>query len=411
MSTTLDLPPTAAAERCPSAESDQPRSVTRIVHVINGEHYSGAERVQDLLAQYLGVHKYEVLFACTKPGKFGQERCAAAAPLRDFSMPRKWDLRPAWRLADWVRESQSELIHTHTPRALLLGTAAGRLTGVPVVHHVHSPTARDSTRGLPDRLNAWVERTCLRWAAGAIAVSQSMGRYAQEQGVPPHMLFVVPNGVPHLDELPPRATPDGVWTLGVVALFRPRKGLEVLLDALALLRGAGQTVRLRAIGGFENPHYQREILDRAIRLELTPHVDWTGFTRDVNAELAHCDALVLPSLFGEGLPMVVLEAMAQGVPVVATRVEGVPEALTDGVQGLLCPPGEAPALAESITRLLQGRVDWQSLRTAAYERQREEFSARSMAQGVARVYDTLLARTRVAFGAIEETHLERELTA
>ncbi len=102
------------------------------------------------------------------------------------------------------------------------------------------------------------------------------------------------------------------------------------------------------------------------------------------------DLFVLPSLFGEGLPMVVLEAMAAGVPVIAARVEGIPEAIRDGVDGLLAAPADAGDLAAAIARYVQGAVDWTSIRASAHCRQAEKFSDRSMAQGVAKIYRRVL---------------------
>ena len=104
------------------------------------------------------------------------------------------------------------------------------------------------------------------------------------------------------------------------------------------------------------------------------------------------DLFVLPSLFGEGLPMVLLEAMAAGVPVVAARVEGVPEAIRDGIDGLLVPPGSAEHLARAVASVVRGEVDWAAWRASASARQAEHFSDRSMAAGVAKVYDRVLAR-------------------
>ena len=91
----------------------------------------------------------------------------------------------------------------------------------------------------------------------------------------------------------------------------------------------------------------------ARQLEVDDLIDWVGFTRDVEAQLAQMDLFVLPSLFGEGLPMVVLESMAAGVPVVATSVEGVPEAIRDGIDGLLVEPDDAGQLADAIRTLVQ----------------------------------------------------------
>ena len=102
------------------------------------------------------------------------------------------------------------------------------------------------------------------------------------------------------------------------------------------------------------------------------------------------DLFVLPSLFGEGLPMVVLEAMTAGVPIVASRVAGIPEAIRHGHDGVLVNPNDARNLAEAIADIVQGRYDWSALRASAMARHAENFSDRAMAAGVAAVYRTLL---------------------
>jgi glycosyltransferase involved in cell wall biosynthesis len=100
--------------------------------------------------------------------------------------------------------------------------------------------------------------------------------------------------------------------------------------------------------------------------------------------------MVLPSLFGEGLPMVVLEAMACGLPVVGTRVEGVPEAIGDGLSGLLAAPNDPADLARAISRIVSGELSWDDLSRRARARQVERFSDGSMAAGVAAVYREVL---------------------
>ena len=120
-------------------------------------------------------------------------------------------------------------------------------------------------------------------------------------------------------------------------------------------------------------------------------IDWRGFTREINAELSAMDLFVLPSLFGEGLPMVVLEAMAVGVPVVATPFSGTPEAVRDQIDGLLADPGDAASLSAAMGRFIEGSVDWQVMRSTAHARQTEHFSDYSMAAGVAGVYRRVLS--------------------
>jgi glycosyltransferase involved in cell wall biosynthesis len=201
---------------------------------------------------------------------------------------------------------------------------------------------------------------------------------------------VVHNGVPAAEKLASRKPPKAPWTLGTIALFRPRKGLEVLIDAMAHLHRSGQKVQLRAVGTFESDEYRDSILRRVADHKLANCIEWTGFANDVPAELAQMDLFVLPSLFGEGLPMVVLEAMAHGVPVVATRVEGVPEAIRDGQGGLLAQPGDPVSLAAAIARFIHGEVDWAAIRDSALARHAAEFSDRTMASHVAAVYREVL---------------------
>jgi glycosyltransferase involved in cell wall biosynthesis len=368
-------------------------AVRRALHLINGEHYSGAERVQDLLGLWLPQFRYEVGFACLKPDRFPRLRRAEQAPLYEFPMRWKFDFAPAWRIARLVRREHYDLIHTHTPRSAFIGQIAATLAGVPMVHHIHSPTNQDTTHPWRNRLNLATERVSLCRVAHVIAVSRTLGRWAHSLGIPRWKIDVVHNGVPIQGELSPRPYPNSTWTLGTVALFRPRKGLEVLLEAVALLRSQGEPVRLRAVGGFETPGYEAQIKGLSEKLGLGGAIDWLGFRQNVPAELARMDLFVLPSLFGEGLPMVILEAMAAGVPVLATRVEGAPEAVRHELEGLLVDPGDPRSLAEQVARLMHGEVDWHDLREAAHRRQAKGFSAESMAAGVAHVYDKLLITT------------------
>jgi glycosyltransferase involved in cell wall biosynthesis len=216
----------------------------------------------------------------------------------------------------------------------------------------------------------------------------------EKMGIHSSRLSVVPNGVPVLENPPKREPAGAAWTLGTVALFRPRKGTEVLLESIRQLRLSGVDVRLRAVGPFETPEYGTRLRQLASDLDLEPHVTWTGFTADVNAELANIDLFVLPSLYGEGLPMVVLEAMSAGLPVIGTKVEGVPEVIRDGIDGALAQPGSAEQLTACIQSVVSGQLDWQTLSRNARQRQADSFSDQSMAQGVARVYDRLLGTSR-----------------
>ncbi|WP_333877291.1 glycosyltransferase [Methylobacter sp.] len=358
----------------------------RVLYVITGEFFSGAERVQDVLALRLPDYDYDVGFACLKRGKFPACR-DSTVPLFETPMKSKFDLAPAWEIARIVKRDGYTLLHTHSPRAAMVGQVVGWLTGVPMVHHIHSPTARDTERAWGNLMNSVMERLSLIGVARLIAVSQSLDRYLRQQGWSPHRIATVANGVPTFGPLPIRSVPGPEWIIGCVALFRPRKGIEVLIEALAKLRQAGRPVRLRAVGSFETIEYETAIKALALSLGVNNVIDWVGFTQDVNAEFAKMDVFTLPSLFGEGMPMVILEAMASGVPVVASDVEGISEVLDHGRTGLVVPPGDAESLVGALAGLIDGKYDWSNMREDAYQVQVERFSDRSLAEGVAHVYN------------------------
>ncbi len=366
------------------------RDLRRVVHVINGEYYSGAERLQDLLASRLPTFGYQAEFVCLRPGLFPQARMSTEVPLLSLPMRGRWDLRPARRLAEYLRGEKIGLLHAHTPRAALITAWTCRRTGVPWVYHVHSPAARDSTASFKNRLTALVERFCIRGARAVIAVSESLRRQMASSSCDATRLHVVHNGVPLADRPRSSEPPRGCWALGTTALFRPRKGTEVLLHALARLRDWGLPVRLLAVGPFETPEYEAHLKALVRELRLTAAVDWLGFRRDVAEQMRCMDLFVLPSLFGEGLPMVVLEAMGLGLPVIASAVEGIPEAVRDGVDGVLVPPRDVPALASAVARFIRGELDWATMAHNARLRQQASFSDLSMARGIAQVYDRVL---------------------
>ena len=374
------------------SRSEKEQARVRVLHVINGEHYSGAERVQDLLGGALPKQGVEVGFATVKKGKFGDLRTHRQSPLFEVPMRHRLDFGPVRRLAWIIREHDYQVIHAHTPRTAVLCALVTLLTRVSFVYHVHSPTSRDSTRRWANLFNTWAERFALRFADAVITVSGSLGRHMKAQGYSDSTVHVVPNGVPRRSPRPYSGGSPAVWTLGTIALFRPRKGIDVLIEALGILKSRGVPVRLRAVGGFESEAYERELMELAVQEGVAEMIEWTGFTDRVDAELDRMDLMILPSLFGEGLPMVVLEAMAAGVPVVATRVEGTPEAIRDRIDGILAEPNDPEDLAHAVEEIVKAHVDYTSLRRSALERHGEHFSDQAMARRVAEVYRKVLER-------------------
>jgi len=367
----------------------------RVLHVVNGEHFAGAERVQSHLGRCLPTYGVRADFACVKPGRFADAVDAAETKwgtAHRIAMRNRFDWGIAKRVAQVARSGGYELMHAHTPRTALITSIAAKLAGLPWVYHVHSPASRDSSKYLLNSINAWIERRSLNRCDHLITVSESLRSDCIASGYHPTRVTVVHNGVPAVcydrAETP---RPGGRWLLGMVALMRPRKGLEFAIDAVHRLRSAGHDVSLRCIGPYETDEYRRDIDRQIERLGLNAQIEQVGFQSDVPLALSKLDVMLLPSLYGEGLPMVVLEAMAAGLPVVDTAVEGTPEAIRDGIDGLLAEPASATSLATQIERLVTGEVNWQAFAAAARVRHAEAFSDWAMSRGVADVYRQVLA--------------------
>ncbi len=367
------------------------KQTQKILHIINGEFFAGAERVQDLLALNLPDEGYECHFIGLKQGDFESKR-KSTSPFHLFEMKSKFDFGLSKRIVEFAKDKGYCAIHTHTARSALIGKNVAKKLGLPFIHHVHSPTQRDTENPIRNLINAFVEdKLILPKTDHLIPVSLSLKSYLMEHKVPQEKITPVFNGVPiMLTETAWTPPEDGTWVIGTVALFRPRKGLEVLLHSIKELKDTGLNIKLKAVGTFENSEYEKQIHQLAEELEVVDLIEWVGFCSDVHSELQKMHIFVLPSLFGEGLPMVVIEAMSMGAPVVSTDVEGIPDVLQNGQCGEIVEPNNSKALTTGIKNYILNNKDPLVISEKALERQRDHYSDKAMAKGVAKVYDAVL---------------------
>lgn len=361
-----------------------------VLHVINGEHYSGGERVQDILGQTLPNYGYSVGFACLKPDLFPKVYRSKSSPIYPLPMNHRADFAPLQQLRKIIRKQGYKLIHSHMPRTAPLARLASFQENVPMVHHIHCPTLYDSPNPIKNLISATLERISLIRIARIIPCSEGMKLYARSVGISDNRISVVLNGIPQVGPLVDRPDPTDVWLFGIVALFRPRKGLEYLLKAMESLKNKGYTFRLRAIGDFMSEDYRREITQLVQQLGIAELIDWVGFKKDVTRELKKLDFFVLPSTGGEGLPIAILEAMAAGLPVITTEIAGSKEVIRNGLDGYLCQPESVESLSTCFEKMMSSIDNWSMLRKNAYRRQQDYFSDHSMAAGVASVYQKIL---------------------
>lgn len=366
----------------------------KVLHVINGEHYAGAERVQDLLGRFLPAFGYQADFVTLMHGKFADVVKDREYTVHSMVMNGRLDLRPAIKIAQLVRKHGYQIVHAHTVRSALVGAVASLLAGVPFILHIHSPASRESSSSLKNMLHVWIEKLVRSRVDRFVCVSDSLAVRLNASGVKAERLAVVKNGIWMPDEVRAQAIRhddrNRRFQIGMVALLRPRKGMEVLLEALRILKMNRDDFICRVIGPFEAQSYELEIKKYVEEFGLSGNVEFLGFRTDVYMLMANLDTLALPSLYGEGIPMVAIEAMALRVPVVSTEVEGLPELIPDPRFGLLCRPGDAEAFAKALAELMDSPERCEAIGTAAFLRQQESFSETSMSEGVAAIYDQLL---------------------
>ncbi|WP_299843951.1 glycosyltransferase [uncultured Jannaschia sp.] len=270
-------------------------------------------------------------------------------------------LAEAMVLARYLRRTGCGQIHTHFANSsATVGVLAARLANIGFSFTLHGPS--DLFEAKYWRLDTKIAEARFVACISHFARSQAMLHADPDQW---HKLRIVHCGVvPELYDMPVPAEPKAGLHLVFVGRLAPVKGLRILLDALARAREARPDMRLTIIG--DGP--DRTELER-LAAPMGAAVSFAGALSqaDVAARLAAADALVLPS-FAEGVPVVLMEAMASGKPVIATRVAGVSELVEDGVSGYLVPPGDV----ETLTARLLDLADNPDLRVKMGQAGREK---------------------------------------
>jgi len=384
-------------------------SPARILLLTTVMETGGAQKAFMQLGRGLADRGYEVRVAAMydKTGVIPDYEKAYGLPITDLAMkPRGSFLRKAGammrgvlRLRRLMRMDRIDIVQSFTHYSNLLGPFVGWTAGVPV--RVTSQRIvlndRSSLFRVADR---WISR--LQMAQRMVAVAESVRRYCIErEGLRSDRVITVPNGL-DLEEWPVgqeaeqlrRRVRDALGlapeeiAIATVARLVPQKGHLDLLDAIPKVVRARPAARFLWIGDGD----LRSDLEQAVRdANLGEHVRFLGARSDVLELLQACDLFVLPSLW-EGMPNSVLEAMAASLPVVATCVDGTPEAVVDGETGWLVPPSDPDALADGILDALENPVESRKMGEQGRRRVERDFSLERYVDGFVRVYDDLVRR-------------------
>ncbi|MDT7893738.1 MAG: glycosyltransferase family 4 protein [Armatimonadota bacterium] len=379
----------------------------KVLHVITRMIIGGAEWNTLYTCQLLNRSRYEPLLATgpeTGPeGSLIEATEASGIPvfivpdlIREIDLKR--DLKALVQLIRLYRDLEVDIVHTHTSKAGILGRLAGRLAKVPVV--IHTVHGFAFTAPLPKwqrQLYITLEKMAGRWCDALIFISKPLMAEAGKLGIgDPKTYAYIPSGIDTKAfqngnnngnrELKRRmlGLTDHVPIIGTVSRFVKDKGLELILEAAAQLKAKGLKFHMVWVG--DGP--MRDELERlAQKLGVADRLSITGMCTDVPAWLSCFDIFVLPTMW-EGMGRVFLEAQAAGIPVIGTKVGGVPDVVRDGETGILIQPNDAKTLAETIELLITNAELRRQMGIAAAQfASNEQFQVEFMVRKIEEVYE------------------------
>jgi glycosyltransferase involved in cell wall biosynthesis len=304
------------------------------------------------------------------------------------------DARALRALIALMRRERFDLVHSHSAKAGVLGRLAASATRTPSLYSPHCFPFVGPWGPARRIFSTTVERSLGPLSDGILCVADQERQLALDKHIAPaERLYVVHNGAPpcSFDGVRDQALDD--WRgdgplAATMAVLRPQKSVDVFIDAAPAVLEQVPDARLAVVG---NGELRGELEQRAHSLGLSERLRFFDFQPPAARQLASLDVFVLPSSW-EAFPISVLEAMACGVPQLATDVGGTREAVAEGETGLLCPPGDPAALADRLVRLLRDEDLRRRMGEASRQRFDEHFRIEAMLDGTAAVYRSVLER-------------------
>jgi glycosyltransferase involved in cell wall biosynthesis len=364
----------------------------RILQLLATGGNGGAQESYTGLLLRLDRSKYDVRALSLSAGSAVQRLRALGIPVDVLDQT---DDELAIRdLAAWLRHEEIDLVHAHMYRAEVLGTRAAVAAGTPVIMAtVHSSRVRSPEDvALLAGLTMHMDRL--------IVPSDSIRHKVEHEGRAGARFAIIPSGIDLSRFASPTVPcalrreldiPADAPLIGVVARLEPEKGHRYLIDAMPIILESALDAWLAIVGEGSQADALR---DQASALGVAHRVVFTGRREDVSALTADLTVAVLPSM-REAQGISILEAMARRVAVVATAVGGIPEVITDGVDGLLVPRADPAALASAVGSLLKSPGLRRRIGEAGYRTVAERFSIDAQVKRIESVYEEELARAGV----------------
>jgi glycosyltransferase involved in cell wall biosynthesis len=371
----------------------------RALHILKVKGIAGAE--QHLLTLLPGLRergidaRFLILVPPNNPAAdFSEAAQARGIPLEKLVIRHHADFTLYGQLLAKIREYNPEVVHTHLQHGDLYGIPAARWAGVPVVvSSRHNDDTRRRRRAL-----RWLNRWLWGQVSAGIAISEAIRQFSiQVEGAPADRVVTIHYGIEAKDQK--RETKAARQALrerlglkadallaGMVCRLIPLKGVQYAIEAFAKLKDSQPDAHLVIAG--DGP--MRESLTRQAEYAgLRERVHFLGWRQDIPPVMAGFDVLLVASE-REGFGLVMLEAMAQAVPIIGASVSAIPEVIVHGETGLLIPPKDPAELAEALDQLLVDRPLRQYMGLMGQDRLETWFSAARMVEATAALYNRLL---------------------
>ncbi len=308
------------------------------------------------------------------------------------------DVRALVDVARLIRQSRADIVHTHTSKAGLIGRLAARAVGVPCIFTAHTWCFTEGISKKQQMIGIPAERIAGMCSAAIINVSRANHDIAMRHRISnSRKMLTIWNGIPDTDWRAQPASP-GIPLIAMVARLVEQKDQRTLLRALALM-----DCKARVLLAGDGPNLESLEIE-ALRLGVRDRVEFLGRRLDVERILAGAHIFALPSKW-EGFPLSILEAMRAGLPVVASDVGGVSEAVEDGRTGYLVRRGDVQMLAQKLSALAGDPALRRRMGNLGRQRYEEQFTLKIMLQRTMAVYQTAAPRAAAAIPEIQAAAL------
>jgi glycosyltransferase involved in cell wall biosynthesis len=373
-----------------------------ILYVIENIEFGGGERVFSQIIRGLDKERFGVFVASNPGGIFEKKLTEVGIKINPVRMTNRFNLGIISRLKKIIKTKDVRIVHSQGGRADFFARIAARIANVPIIISSMAMLVEGYDVSIPRKgLYVLIDRWTERWVNKFTVLSEAMRRSLIERHkIPPGNIVKIYNGIeieeynPDLKELRNKKLEvrrelwlkNDVPVIGAIGRLVWQKGFEYLIRAAPEMLKKCPEARFLIVG--EGPLKNKLILTGE-KLNVADRITFTGFRSDIKEILASIDVLAMPSLL-EGLPMVLLEAMAMAKPIVATRIDGITEVLENSKTGLLVPAKNSHALAEALVGILDDNEKANFFGQNAREAAKEKFSVKKMVEQIESAYEKLL---------------------